>query len=121
MKATFISTVAFLQLSAACLSSAWGTQCQTSHIKVDKFRVSNEGTITTSVFGVLLNACSEATGVQLKITFLDKAGEILRVEDVWPASTNNVPARTDFPFQMRFPRVEGYDKVDVRVINTKSW
>ena len=96
-------------------------QCAPASTKVDKFRVEQKGTLVTSILGVIVNGCSVPAGVQLKVIFYDKQGGLLRVEDMWPASTSNIPANSDFPFQVSLERVEGFDKVEVRVIRTKTW
>ena len=97
------------------------TNCTAANIKVEQFRAQNEGSITTSILGVLLNGCNVPTGPQIKVTFYDQAGTILRVEDMWPASINNIPPKSYFPFQVRLNRVEGFSWAEVRVITTKTW
>ena len=116
--ATIATTAALAFVSLGVVAQ---DRCPTSKIQLEKFRVENEGTLTTSAYGVLVNTCEVPAGVQLKIVFTDATGKILRVEDPWPASISNIPSKSDFPFQMRFPRVEGFDKVDVRITRTKTW
>jgi RNA polymerase subunit RPABC4/transcription elongation factor Spt4 len=41
--------------------------------------------------GVLQNNCSEAVGVQIKITAYDKNNSPLATRDMWPASIRNIP------------------------------
>ena len=77
--------------------------------------------MATSIFGILLNGCDVLTGPQIKVTFYDQAGKVLRVEDMWPASINNVSPKADFPFQVRVNRVEGFARVEVSVVSTKTW
>jgi hypothetical protein len=36
------------------------------------------------------NRCPQAIGVQVRITGLDKSGNAVAVQDLWPASTNNI-------------------------------
>lgn len=41
--------------------------------------------------GVLVNRCSEAVGVQLKLVAEDGSGNPVAASDFWPASTTNIP------------------------------
>lgn len=105
----------------APLASHAQPTCGPSMIKIEKLKVINEGTVTTSIIGVLKNGCSTAVGPQIKFVFYDRSGEILRVEDMWPASINNIPPQSDFPFQIRIEQVNGFKKIDARVIEVRRW
>lgn len=73
------------------------------------------------ITGRIINNCAEETGVQIKIAIYDKSGDVLTVNDSWPASINNIPARSDFPFQDMLRNVPRFSKFDVRVIAVKRW
>jgi ribosomal protein L40E len=94
--------------------------CRVSDIGLDKITGRMEE-YSIKITGRLLNNCAMPTGVQLKVTIYDKGGAVLAVEDPWPASTNNIPAHTDFPFEVIFMKTKGLAKYDVRVIDVRSW
>jgi HIRAN domain len=94
--------------------------CGVSDISVDKLHAHTEDTGFTRITGRLTNSCASAIGAQLKVTVYDKADEILNVDDIWPASINNIPARSEFPFEW-VERVDGISRFTVSVIAVKSW
>jgi len=69
----------------------------------------------------VVNNCDLETGVQIKISILDPAGGILRVSDFWPASTNNIPPHSGFPFQAEMEGNDSFDRFQVTVIDVKRW
>ena len=94
--------------------------CGPSDIAVDKLK----GHVKRNyiyIVGRLRNNCSIETGVQIKVTIYNKAGDILAVDDSWPASVSNIPAKSDFPFQHMTERLAGFESFDVRIIETKTW
>jgi len=115
-RVVFLLSVAMAPIAALAQSGG----CQPSDIGVDKLKGRVERDYIYIV-GRLMNNCAQATGVQIKVTIYDKAGDILTVDDSWPASINNIPARSDFPFETMIRRVHGFAKYDVRVIATKTW
>lgn len=94
--------------------------CQTSDIAIEKLNGRVDGDYVY-ITGRLVNKCAQATGVQVKLTVYDKAGGILSVNDFWPASIDNIPARSDFPFQYMVRRQPGMAKYEARVISTNVW
>jgi len=93
--------------------------CSVSDIKIDKLRDRQDGEYIY-ITGRLINNCSRAIGPEVKITLYDSEENILAVNDMWPASLNNVPANSEFPFQ-DVERVEGFDKVTAQVIGLRAW
>ncbi len=59
--------------------------------------------------------------MQIKIAILDHAGGILRVADFWPASTDNIPAHSGWPFQTEMEGDDSFDRFQVSVIDVKRW
>ena len=51
------------------------------------------GNRATYVVGELANECSDETGVRIRITLRDDAGDVLLTGDFWPASGRNIPSR----------------------------
>lgn len=116
MKTTLLAAALIISFGVASAQAA----CTPSDIAIDKLkgRVDRD---FAYVVGRLVNNCKIATGVQIKVTTYNKAGDILAVNDIWPASINNIPAKSDFPFEYGMDRLAGFSTFDVRVIATKTW
>lgn len=93
--------------------------CRTSDITVDKLGARVDYGYTHFV-GRVRNGCNQAVGVQLKLTAYGSSGDILTVDDFWPASINNIPANSDFPFET-LDRIGGVKSFTVNVIDVKTW
>ena len=91
-----------------------GHACSVSSFAVDKLRARG-----VHITGRLLNNCDLAAGAQVKITTYDKAGSILSVDDIWPASISNIPAHSTFPFE--WLSGGGVDTFTVAVTSVKTW
>ena len=98
--------------------AATNPACQASDIVVEKLHARRVGNHTI-ITGRLVNNCSLPTGAQIKITAYDGAGEILSVDDIWPASVSNIPARSAFPFE--WIADPGLKTVTGEVIKVKTW
>ncbi len=48
---------------------------------------------------MLTNHCDIAVGVQIKITAVDESGAPIATDEMWPASTRNIPPG-DFTFSI---------------------
>lgn len=73
------------------------------------------------IVGRVMNNCDLETGVQIKIAILDRAGGVLQVSDFWPASTENIPAHSGWPFQTEMAGDAAFDRFQVTVIDVKRW
>ena len=69
----------------------------------DQFKLSKLRTYEDSGFihitGIIANTCNQSAGVQLKWTIFDKNGNVISDEEFWPASTNNIPPHSQYPFE----------------------
>jgi len=104
---TMMTRDTIISPSSAPLSPPQAPGCNVSDIGVDKLNGRVDGD-WIYIAGRLINNCARPTGVQIKVTIYDKGGNILTVHDPWPASVNNIPARSDFPFEDMIQRVEGF-------------
>jgi hypothetical protein len=95
--------------------------CGLSDITLDQLKARPDGDEYVHIVGRIINNCHTATGVQLKIVLLDRGGNILKVDDLWPASTNNIPPQSDFPFDMMIKSVPSFDRFQVRVTEVRIW
>ncbi len=93
--------------------------CPPSKIGVDIQSVQSSGTIST-VLGRVINACNIPASVHLKMVFYSESGRLVRVQDFWPASTYEIPPKAEFPFQVRFERIEDMYRYEASVLNVRS-
>lgn len=97
-----------------------GAPCSASDFAVDKLRARKEESGFTRFTGRLTNNCAQAVGAQVKLTAYNRAGDILYVQDFWPASINNIPARSEYPFDW-LEKVDGLNSFTVTIIGVKTW
>lgn len=110
-----------LAISQAIQSAENTSPCGISDIAIDKLRgtINDEG--FARVTGRVVNNCASAVGVELKITFYGKDGEILKVEDgFWPASIHNIPAHHEYTFE-DLDNVDGFKSYTVEVVGLNVW
>ena len=100
--------------------AAAGPTCGVADIAIDKLRGVTEDGGYARITGRLTNHCAVAIGPEVKITVYNKAGDILKVDDIWPASIKNIPANTEFPFKW-LDHVDGFSRYTVNVIDVKTW
>jgi len=74
-------------------------ECGTSDFTFHDLRAQPAGYGFTRITGRISNNCAEAKGAQIKITTYNRAGDILSDNDIWPASINNIPPNSEFPFE----------------------
>ena len=96
------------------------TTCHASDFAFDQLK-SRHHQGYVYIVGRVVNNCDKDTGVQIKIAILDHAGGVLRVADFWPASTDNIPAHSGFPFQTEIEGVVSFERFQVTVIDVKRW
>ena len=93
--------------------------CTVSKIVVDKLKAQSKGYGYFRITGRLINNCDQPTGVQIKVTVYGKADNILASPDLWPASTNNIPAHSEYPFEC-LQEAPGFHRFTVIVINVRT-
>jgi hypothetical protein len=113
-------------LLAALGAIPWAAQaqlsaCRPADIAVEKVSRRVDGNIT-HVSGQLVNKCPQAVGAHIKVSLNDATDSPVMVQDTWPASVKNIPAKGTFPFDSAFRNAPpGIAKVDVRVLEVKFW
>jgi len=95
-------------------------ECGTSDFTFHDLRAQPAGYGFTRITGRISNNCAEAKGAQIKITTYNRAGDILSDNDIWPASINNIPPNSEFPFEWLHTKVV-FAKFTVTIISVKSW
>jgi hypothetical protein len=124
---------AFLSVFVLCsaystLSYAAGTACTLTNIEIKSMRAgfSNKCRTRTCMafegIAALKNKCSEAVGVQIKITAYAKNGSPLATRELWPASIRNIPPG-DFEFSLDtwLDYQPGMHKFALSVVDVKRW
>ena len=96
------------------------SECGTSDFTFHELGAQPAGYGFTRITGRISNNCAEAKGVQIKITTYNRAGDILSDNDFWPASTDNIPANSELPFEWLHTKVV-FAKFTVTIISVKSW
>lgn len=94
--------------------------CTVSDIGVDKLNARRQYENYIKITGRLTNNCAQATGVQVKVTSYDKAGNILGASDIWPASVSNIPGNSEYPFEW-LDDLPGFARFEVSVIAVHPW
>ncbi|MBS0338811.1 MAG: hypothetical protein JSS40_18810 [Proteobacteria bacterium] len=115
--AALLATLGAIPATAQAQLSA----CRVPDIAVEKVSRRVDGSVT-HVSGVLVNKCPQAVGVHIRVALNDATDSALMVQDTWPASVKNIPAKGSFPFDSAFRNVPpGVAKVEVRVLEVKFW
>jgi hypothetical protein len=107
-------------LKALVRTQIGGSECGTSDFTFHALRAQSAGYGFTRITGRISNNCAEAKGAQIKITTYNRAGDILSDNDFWPASIDNIPANSEFPFEWLHTKVV-FAKFTVTIISVKSW
>jgi hypothetical protein len=117
----FAATTSSLNAATFRLAStAKPSSCQASDFALDELRSRHQHS-GIYIVGRIMNNCDAETGVRIKVAILDHAGGILRVSDFWPASTENIPPHSGWPFQTELDGVDSFDRFQVTVIEVKRW
>jgi hypothetical protein len=95
-------------------------ECGTSDFTFLALRARPAGYGFTRITGRISNNCAEANGAQIKITTYNRAGDMLSDSEIWPASSNNIPANSEFPFEWLDTNVV-FSRFTVTIISVKSW
>jgi hypothetical protein len=117
---TPIGTAAAFRLASAAKPSAKPSSCRPSDFAFEQLK-SRQGHGHVYIVGRVVNNCDRETGVQIKIAIVNHAGAVLRVSDFWPASTDNIPPHSGWPFQTEMEGDESFDRFQVTIIDVKRW
>lgn len=71
--------------------------------------------------GIATNNCSVAAGVQIKWTLYDAHGNVIADQEFWPASTNNIPPHTQYPFEYMQSAESYMTRYGVMPISVQRW
>lgn len=74
-----------------------------------------------SVVGTLTHQCAQPTGVQVKLSVYDRKGNLMDVQDQWPASINNIPPNKPYNFSLFANKGEKGSRFTVEPIAVKQW
>lgn len=103
--------------------------CSVSDFAVEGFKVGakNDCELTPcpvlKITGFLKNSCAQPAGAQIKLTALDKAGNVLGTSESWPASTKNIGPGKKWAFDLGWSL--DYDatikRIDWEIIDARTW
>jgi hypothetical protein len=71
--------------------------------------------------GIVTSQCASAAGVQLKWTAFNTDGTVAFSSNFWPASTTNIPPRSDYAFEMMDTAPRGRWTFSVEPIAVNVW
>lgn len=110
-----------LLLAIAALASSGAHACTPSDFSVRGVNFSSTGVRGTLYMrGIITNNCNSPAGVQHKVAFYDKAGNLIFTKDSWFASIKNIPAHGDWPFQTIID-IDKFDKYTIQAIDARTW
>lgn len=98
--------------------------CQTSDadVKVSRWYDEQGMNMYFSVVGELVNNCNEAIGIQVRFVGRDKGGNLVEVNESWPASIRNIPAKSRSPFKTTaFPYNKTIKTLSAEVVSVHRW
>lgn len=71
--------------------------------------------------GYTINKGNRPAGAQIKLTCLDKKGEIVTVKDFWPDGIKNVQPGEKSAFAYMFEYIPGIDRYEYEIKDARSW
>lgn len=94
--------------------------CTAADFSLSKLKANAEYEVA-KLTGIVTSHCASAAGVQLKWTAFNSDGTVAFSEDFWPASTTNIPPRTDYAFEMMNSAPRGKWTYRVEPIGVNVW
>ena len=75
------------------------------------------------VVGEIYNGCADAIGVELQAVFRDKAGQVMIVDEFWPARRRNIAAKDTYAFETIEieDSIQAVSTLSIKVIDLKRW
>jgi hypothetical protein len=104
---------------ASRVASAAACSLQDIEIRQANWRREFESYIR--IVGELYNGCSDAVGVELQAVFRDKAGQVVVVEEFWPANTRNIAAKDIYAFSHVARNDQPIEAMSIKIIDVKRW
>lgn len=121
MRSTSTAVLLFALAAAPVVSQAQLSACRTGDIAIEKVSRRVDGEFTR-VTGQVVNKCPQAVGVRIRVSLYDKTDSALMVQELWPASVKNIPAKASFAFTSSFRNApQDVAKADARVLEVKFW
>lgn len=116
-----VSTSQDHALSAHMEGNASATHaCTAADFSLSKTKATTEYDVAR-LTGIITSHCASAVGVQLKWTAFNADGTVAFSTDFWPASTTNIPPRSEYPFEMMDTAPRGRWTYRVEPINVTVW
>lgn len=123
----FIGYCAQLQSPSSSTSSTslstlkdTATACSANNFSVSKLNARQDGDYAR-LTGIIRHNCATASGVELKWTAYNSDGSVAFSDNFYPASTTNIPANSDFPFETMNRAPVGKWTYIVQPVSTHQW
>lgn len=114
-------------IAVVLLSTAVGVAIAHAECSIDDFELSRPKITEPDkgylrVTGILINHCAEPAGVQLRLVQKSATGDILNVDNFWPASTKNLAPNEEFPFAVLLEGMGGPESARfLSVVDSTHW
>lgn len=96
------------------------TDCGPANFTVSKLNARQERDYAR-LTGIVSHNCPTAAGVELKWTAYNSDGSVAFSDNFYPASTTNIPANTDYPFETMNRAPVGKWTYRVAPISIQKW
>jgi hypothetical protein len=114
-------TLAALLLSGAS-TAAEPCKLTDADVRVSRWYDEQNMKMYFKVVGELINNCNELTGIQIRFVGRDSKGDLVAVNELWPASIRNIPPHSRSPFSTNaFPYDHSIKTLTAEVIEVKQW
>lgn len=94
--------------------------CAVSDIEIKEWSWSREAG-WFSVVGALVNNCAEPVAPQIQVTFRDAAGQVVNIDESWPAGKRNIPPKGTYAFRTESRAYATAKNLSIRVVNIRQW
>ena len=109
-------------LAATAVNAGEPCKLSDADVKVARWYDKQNMKMYFEVVGELINNCDQPTGIQIRFVGRDAKGDLVAVNEQWPASIRNVPAHSRSPFSTTaFPYDRSIKTLTTEVIQVKQW
>ncbi len=111
---------AVLLVAAGLSCSAWADDCDHARFDVKITRTYTEYGYS-HLIGTAKNNNPIPCGVEVRYSTYDKAGELMRTKEGWPASVRNIPPGQSEKFDLMIEYDRTSKNVGIETLSAKHW
>jgi hypothetical protein len=108
-----------LAAAPALLPSPAAAGCATADVRWTRFQAVKVGEGGAAIMGEIFNDCAEPVWGIIRLTFRNK-GEVVDVQDIWPAGRNAIPPKSAYPVSWHFSAVPAWTTLERKVVLVDS-